>query len=93
MAAIAVQDGRTLPRYKCHKEVWALKIKEISANPDGSLIITPVEEGYAPFTVPAHLVPKHRDGVPMPGWYWVRYSNDYESFSPASVFEEGYALI
>jgi hypothetical protein len=34
-------------------------------------------------------------GKPTPeaGWYLVRYANNYESFSPAQAFEEGYTLL
>lgn len=84
---------RELPKYRSHKIVWALKIAAISQGPDGSLSISPAEDGYAPFIVPAKFVPKHRDGVPEVGWYWVRYANDYESFSPAKAFEEGYTRV
>jgi hypothetical protein len=49
---------REMPRYKCHKEVWALKIKAIKRDgegedreSDGSAIVTPADEGYAPFKV------------------------------------------
>jgi hypothetical protein len=82
-----------LPKYRSHKEVQALKIKAIATNGDGSLTILPEDEGYLNFIVPAKFVPKHRDGVPEVGWYWVRYDNDYESFSPAKAFEEGYTRI
>jgi hypothetical protein len=82
-----------LPKYRSHKEVEALKIAAISQQSDGSLFITPEDEGHAPFDVPVKFVPKHRDGVPEVGWYWVKYDNDYQSFSPAKAFEEGYTRI
>lgn len=82
-----------LPRYKCHKEVGALKIKALQHNPDGSLTITPAELGFAPFNVEASSVPLHSAARPEPGWYYVEYENGYVSFSPAKAFEEGYKLI
>ena len=48
--SVAVQ----MPKYKSHKEVWALKIKSIVWDDklyNGDAIITPEEEGYAPFRV------------------------------------------
>lgn len=90
-----------LPRYKCHKEVWALKIKNIEpscgdrpAQPneetDGGLIITPCENGYAPFKVDNEYRLKHN---PYIGGYYVQYTDGYKSFSPAKAFESGYTLI
>lgn len=81
-----------LPRYKCHKEVWALKIKEIknSNRLDGSVVITPVEERYAPFRVDFEYVQKHKPEV---GGYFVVYKDGYKSYSPAQAFEEDYSLI
>ncbi len=89
-----------LPRYKCHKEVWALKIKAIAFDvdladaagreTDGSAMITPDEPSYAPFRVDREYLKKHR---PSAGGYYVRYADNYESFSPATAFEEGYTRI
>lgn len=82
-----------LPRYKCHKEVWALKIKAIDGlnqDPIVRVIITPEEDGYAPFEVDKEYVLKHRLQV---GGYYVVYKDGYKSFSPASVFEDGYKKI
>lgn len=82
-----------MPKYKSHKEVWALKIKSIvrdgegeNRDSDGSAIITPEEEGYAPFRVEGDYLHKHK---PQVGGYYVVYKDDYKSFSPAKAFEEG----
>ena len=93
--------SREMPRYQCHKKVWALKIKELTThqNPDTSgnsasasygATITPAEDGYAPFEVPAEYVTKHRPEV---GGYYVVYDDGYKSYSPAKAFEEGYSRI
>ena len=79
-----------MPKYKCHKEVWALKIKEIEFESDGSATITPGEENYQPFKVGANYVHKHK---PQTGGYYVVYSDGYASFSPSDAFESGYARI
>jgi len=53
-------------------------------------IITPEEEGYAPFKVDSDYMLKHKPEV---GGYYVVYKDGYKSYSPAKVFEEGYTLI
>lgn len=83
-----------MPRYKCHKEVWALKIKsiEFKREPNSTIraaTITPAEAGYGPFDVDAAYVNKH---APMPGGYYVAYDDGYKSYSPAAAFEAGYSL-
>lgn len=82
-----------LPKYRCHKEVWALKIQSMIVNDDGSLSIMPDNNGYANFVIPAKFVPKHDAARPSPGWYVVFYENNYISFSPPDVFDGGYTLI
>ena len=88
-----------MPRYQCHKQVWALKIESIelvrvpSTEGQGELVgafITPVEEGYTPFRVDREYVQKHE---PQAGGYYVVYKDGYASFSPAQAFEEGYTRI
>lgn len=79
-----------LPKYKSHKEVYALKIAGMETLPDGGLRITPVEQGYGPYDVEAQFIPKHDPARPQLGWYVVIYKNGYKSFSPADVFEDGY---
>jgi len=86
-----------MPKYKSHKEVWALKIKSIvrdgegeNRETDGSAMITPEEEGYAPFKVDHEYMHKHK---PQVGGYYIVYKDGYKSFSPAEAFKEGNALI
>ncbi|MFA6125423.1 hypothetical protein [Sphingomonas sp.] len=85
-----------MPRYKCHKQVWALKISELksTASPeqesDGSLLLVPSDKRYAPFVVDAAYTRKHRPEV---GGYYVVYDDGYKSYSPAKAFEDGYALL
>lgn len=84
-----------MPRYRCHKEVCALKIMEVldptqpGNESDGSMIIVP-ENPFAPFCVDRTFVRKHD---PQPGGYFVRYQDGYTSFSPAQAFEEGYTRL
>lgn len=89
------QNMRPMPRYKCHKEVWALKIEQTSYDTkdgeesDGSLLLTFENRDYAPIRVDRDYVRKHR---PQPGGYYVIYKDGYRSYSPAQAFEEGYTL-
>ena len=73
-----------MPRYKCHKRVWALKIAAVERE-----ILRFVEERYAPRYVGLSYVSKHS---PEPGGYFVVYHDGYQSYSPAKAFEEGYDL-
>lgn len=82
--------GVEMPKYKSHKEVWALKIKMFGVAPDGSGLITPEDEGYAAFEVSKEYLEKHK---PARGGYYVVYSDGYKSFSPAEAFEDGYTRI
>ena len=89
-----------MPKYRCHKKVHALKIAGIvrdsenakieNRETDGSAMITPVEDGYAPFEVNPDYLRKHD---PQVGGYYVVYEDGYKSFSPAEAFEAGYTLI
>lgn len=84
------QAAAEMPRYKCHKEVWALKIKSIddpNAATDGSRLLSFEDEGYAPFCVTGEYMTKHRPEV---GGYYVVYEDGYKSFLPAKSFEDGY---
>jgi hypothetical protein len=93
--------AREMPRYRCHKEVWALKIRMIEHLPNPDLtgqsaassygaIIHPAEPGYAPFQVDGAFMIRHR---PKPDGYYIVYGDGYASYSPAKAFEEGYHLI
>lgn len=83
-----------LPRYQCHKKVWALKIKDFfiegSDGAVSSVIITPEDARYAPFRVDEEYCNKHSPHV---GGYYVVYDDGYKSFSPAEAFEAGYTRL
>jgi hypothetical protein len=84
------QPGAEMPRYKCHKEVWALKIAGIAPqNADGVAMIQPADSGYAAFPVSQEYQQKHK---PQVGGYYVVYDDGYKSYSPAAPFESGYSL-
>lgn len=83
-------NAREMPRYKCHKEVHALKITEILLRVDGTMTFIPDDPGYAPIVLDAEFVTKHN---PQNGGYYVVYEDGYKSFSPTEAFELGYTLI
>jgi hypothetical protein len=78
-----------MPRYRCHKEVHALKIGAIEQRDDGNYLI-PDDRRYAAFWLDPAYISKHS---PQPGGYYVVYQDGYISFSPAKAFEEGYARL
>jgi len=87
-----------MPRYRCHKEVMALKIAGIITYPtiqpaqedDGSRLLTIADLGFEPVRVDFEYMCRHRPEV---GGYYVVYADGYKSFSPAKAFEEGYTKI
>lgn len=83
-----------LPRYRCHKEVWALKIKEVlSGRADGEgpgCTLVFEDATYAPHSVDEAFAHKHN---PQAGGYFVCYRDGYQSFSPAEAFEQGYTRV
>ena len=86
-----------MPQYKSHKTVWALKIKDIkpygfeeNCEHDGSYVIFPEDNRYAPFRVSGEYCDKHK---PKAGGYFVQYKDGYQSWSPAQAFEEGYERV
>ena len=92
----ATTAPREMPRYKCHKEVWALEITEVVFPEIESFPSPPVilkfEKGdmFAPIEVSMDWAKKHS---PKPGGYYVVYADGYKSFSPAEAFEDGYTLV
>jgi len=94
------ETQQQMPKYKCHKQVWALKISGIKhkENPDksgttasssyGAYLDT--EPGYSPIEVSPEYMNKHK---PTVGGYYVVYEGGYQSFSPAEAFESGYTRI
>ena len=89
------QTFREMPRYKCHKEVHALKIKAIDMRGDGGADITPEDNGFAPFIVDAEWLSRFYPGESVSGepldlGYYVLYADGYKSWSPTKAFEEGY---
>lgn len=90
------QDGG-LPLYRCHKEVRALKIRELNPphttgfrKPNGSLTMVPWETGFEPIVLSPEYVTRHKPEV---GGFYVVYADGYVSYSPQKAFEDGYTLL
>lgn len=81
---------REMPRYRCHKEVRALKIDRAFANPDGTVSLLIADAGFAPVNVERSVVHRY---FPQPGDYLVQYDDGYRSISPRKAFEDGYTRI
>lgn len=86
------EDTQELPRYKCHKEVWALKIAGVEIHADGSATIAPVDEGYGPFKTTPGWGQLFHGGEDDLG-YFVLYKGGHQSWSPTKAFEDGYTRI
>jgi hypothetical protein len=82
---------REMPKYECHKKVWAFGIKRFTRNNRGEITgFTPADAGYGDVVLSQEYIEKHK---PVEGGYYVVYPDGYKSFSPASAFEGGYRRI
>ena len=83
------QATMELPRYKCHKDVWALKIATIEIHEDKSATIVPVDTRYASFKTVKGWGERFKGSEEDKG-YFIQYADGYTSWSPTQVFECGY---
>lgn len=79
-----------MPRYQCHKKVWALKISNDPWVTKDGATVEFADAGYAPMKLPPEMFARYK---PVAGDYYVVYDDGYKSFSPAKAFEEGYTRI
>lgn len=84
-----------MPKYQCHKQVWALKIRAVevrdAVSVTGKALFLVFEDArYSARYVTLDWVSRHG---PQAGGYFVVYKDGYESFSPAAEFEDGYTRI
>ena len=83
---------REMPKYRSHKVVHALKIKEIVENPNGTLDLFFHLNGFAPWNISSMCANRFKHTDDDLGYYVV-YEDGHESWSPTKAFEEGYLLI
>jgi hypothetical protein len=89
-----VKPTKPMPRYRCHKEVRAFKIKQVVSSACrgscGGYLLVPEDESLEPQRVGEVFFRKHN---PQAGGYYVKYADGYDSYSPAKAFEEGYTQL
>lgn len=88
MSEIKLPVPQTMPRYVCHKEVQALKIKAV--------ILMGPNYCQLKFDNDTSLAVKMEwfdEHVPKTGGYYVVYGDGYASYSHPKAFESGYSLI
>lgn len=81
-----------MPKYRCHKEVWALKIAAIEFDKNGKAKIAPDDPGYAVLETTNPFNNQFRGSEDDLGYYVV-YKDGYVSWSPSAAFEDGYSRI
>ena len=91
-----------LPRWQCHKQVWADQIVEardwLANDPqDTHYPASEKDTGIRLVLASKAFIIVHKDliarGCPTVGDYYMQYDDGYESWSPATVFEEGYTRL
>lgn len=87
------QAMREMPKYQCHKKVWALKIASIEVHEDKSATISPADDGYATFTTAPGWADRFNGGSNDDPGFYVVYEDGFRSWSPTKAFEDGYTRI
>ncbi|MBT56197.1 MAG: hypothetical protein CMF72_22700 [Mameliella sp.] len=85
-------DAVEMPKYRSHKEVWALRIAAIEVHEDKSATIAPEDEGYAVFKTKPGWAERFKGSEEDHGVYVV-YDDGYASWSPSAAFDKGYTSI
>jgi hypothetical protein len=88
-SAASDTDTAGMPKYRCHKEVWALKIVRVEYFPYGGGRLH-FDPPFAPIDIRRRWINSHSA---VEGGYFVVYKDGYSSFSPAEAFEDGYTLV
>lgn len=87
-----LENQAEMPKYKSHREVWALKIAAAEVNKDGSVTIAPADEGFAAFTTSPDFGLRFKGNDKDLGYY-IAYRDGYKSWCPSVEFEDGYSRI
>lgn len=82
--------SKEMPRYICHKTVWAIQIAGVEMQTDGTARIHPSDIGYSSFRLTSDEVRRFK---PQAGGYLVTYDDGYKSYSPQAAFEAGYTKL
>lgn len=89
---VSVTDAIEMPRYRSHKVVWALKIREVVDDGYGNLVVYPEDERFGSI-LPGDGWEDRFQGDSDDFGYYVEYPDGYRSWSPTVAFEEGYTLV
>ncbi len=84
-----------LPKYKCHKEVHALRISAFKGPPATSVdrgVLTFENWRFTQIIVDADWMARFKGDASDLGYYVV-YADGFKSWSPTKVFEDGYDKI
>ncbi len=93
-----LRDTIEMPKFNCHKQVWALKLLSVTLDgptgrdqeDDGNVATLSFHDSrFPPVRADSKYIGKHS---PVAGGYYVVYKDGYKSFSPAEAFESGYSL-
>lgn len=76
--------------YKCHKQVHAVKITDVTFDGSNAITIYPADASVPVFTVTKQWWENRSAKV---GGYCLLYNDGYMSWSPAKEFEDGYTKI
>ena len=87
-----MEASAEMPRYRSHKEVWALKIAAIEFSVDGSAKIAPADKGYGTVKTGSGYRTRFQGDENDLGYYVV-YKDGYKSWSPTEAFESGYTRL
>lgn len=79
-----------LPRYQCHKKVWALKIRAIEFKENGDAVVA-VEAPFLPLELKNYR--SNFKGNENDLGYYIQYEDGYKSWSPTKAFEDGYTKL
>lgn len=93
MPQVQPPSSAMMPRWKCHKEVFAIKIVDILPHDgatDAGFAATLVGDDGKHYHCTSEYMGKHK---PQEGGYLVEYDDGYRSWSPCKAFEEGYTRI
>jgi len=85
---------RQMPRYICHKRVWALEIASVGnysytqePTPNHALVREVCFADQTNAKIPDEVFRRY---VPQPGDFYIVYEDGYKSFSPRKQFLDGY---
>ncbi len=89
-----------MPKYKCHKEVHALKISRVvdhtqakEADKTTGGIVHPEDTRFAPIVVDRDWLARFGPAYDGDLGYYVVYADGYKSWSPTKAFEDGYTRL